>query len=130
VIGKLLKHLGPDRICWGTDAIYTGSPKAQIASFRAFQIPAQLQEEHGYPALTDAVKAKIFGLNNARIYGVDPAAVLKAVTEDGLTKAKALLKAGEVPYRNCSLGPRTRREFFAMLRAGDPGIHAWGVNVV
>lgn len=129
VIGKLLKHLGPDRVCWGTDAIYTGSPRAQIASFRAFQIPAQLQEQHGYPALTDAIKARIFGLNNARIYGIDPAAVLKAVTEDGLSKAKTLLKAGEIPYRNCSLGPRTRREFFAMLRAGDPGIHAYGINV-
>lgn len=129
VIGKLLKHLGPDRICWGTDSIYTGSPKAQIAAFRTFQIPAQLQEQYGYPAITDEIRAKILGLNNAAIYGVDPKALLKAVTGDALDKAKVLLKAGEIPYRNCSKGPRTRREFFAMLRAGDPGIHAYGVNV-
>lgn len=129
VLGKLLKYLGPDRICWGTDAIYTGSPRAQIAAFRAFQIPTQLQEQFGYPALTDEVKAKILGLNNARIYGIDPTATLKAVTTDGLSKAKALLKASGQQIRSCSLGPRTRREFFAMLRAGDPGIHTWGVNV-
>lgn len=129
VLGKLLKHLGPDRICWGTDSIYTGSPRAQIAAFRAFQIPAQLQEQFGYPALTDEAKAKILGLNNAAIYGVDPGAVLKAVTGDSLERAKVLMKSGEIPYQNCSLGPRTRREFFAMLRAGDPGIHTYGVNV-
>lgn len=129
VIGKLLKHLGPDRICWGTDSIYTGAPKAQLAAFRAFQIPVPLQEQFGYPALTDAIKARILGLNSARIYGIDPAATLKAVTDDALTKAKALMKAGELPYLNCSTGPRTRREFFSMLAAGNPGIHTYGVNV-
>ena len=72
VIGKLLKHLGEDRILWGTDGIWFGSPQDQIQAFRAFEIPVELQEKHGYPALTREAKAKIFGLNAARVYGVEP----------------------------------------------------------
>jgi hypothetical protein len=30
VLGILLKGLGPDRVCWGTDALWTGSPQWQI----------------------------------------------------------------------------------------------------
>ena len=35
-------------------------------------IPDPMREQYGYPALTDDVKAKIFGLNAAKLYGVDP----------------------------------------------------------
>ncbi len=47
----------------------------QIAAFRALTIPDVLQEQYGYPALTDELKAKILGLNAAKLYGVDPQAV-------------------------------------------------------
>jgi len=71
VVGKLLKHLGENRVLWGSDAIFDGSPAPQIAAFRAFQIPKTLQEKHGYPALTPALKAKVLGLNAAALFGVD-----------------------------------------------------------
>jgi uncharacterized protein len=51
------------------------APQAQIAAFRAMTIPDSVREQYGYPALTDDVKAKIFGLNAAKLYGVDPNAV-------------------------------------------------------
>ncbi len=73
VLGKLLVALGPDRVLWGTDSIWYGSPQAQIEAFRAFQISSEFQERFGYPALTDEIKAKILGLNAARIYHIDPA---------------------------------------------------------
>jgi len=72
VLGKLLTHVGPDNILWGTDSIWYGSPQDQIESFRAFQISEEFQERYGYPALTDEVKAKIFGLNAAKLHGLDP----------------------------------------------------------
>jgi predicted TIM-barrel fold metal-dependent hydrolase len=75
VLGKLLRYLGEDRVLWGTDAVFTGSPQEQIVAFRAFQIPEPMREAHGYPALTDRVRAKIFGANAAQVYGVDPDAV-------------------------------------------------------
>jgi predicted TIM-barrel fold metal-dependent hydrolase len=121
-IGKLLKHLGEDRILWGTDSIWYGSPQDQIAAFRAFQIPEALQESHGYPALTPAARAKIFGLNAAAAYGIDPDAVRCAIAEDDIGKSKSAYLERKVPtFRG--YGPQTRGEFFAFLRArgGMPG---------
>jgi len=72
VLGKLLKYVGEDRVVWGTDSIWFGTPQDQIQAMRTFQISEQLQEQYGYPALTDELKAKIFGLTSAALYGIDP----------------------------------------------------------
>ncbi|HEV7679862.1 MAG TPA: amidohydrolase family protein [Candidatus Dormibacteraeota bacterium] len=71
VLGKLLKAVGEDRIVWGTDSIWYGPPQFMIDAFRAFQIPAWMQAEYGYPALTREIKRKILGANAAPLYGVD-----------------------------------------------------------
>ncbi|HWC10812.1 MAG TPA: amidohydrolase family protein [Acidimicrobiales bacterium] len=71
-LGKLLAHLGEDNVVWGTDSIWYGSPQPQIDAFRAFTISEEFQERFGYPAMTDAVKAKVLGLNGAHVYGVEP----------------------------------------------------------
>ena len=39
VLGKLLAALGPERILWGTDSIWYGSPQPLIDAFRAFDDP-------------------------------------------------------------------------------------------
>jgi hypothetical protein len=78
VLGKLLLAVGEDRILWGTDSVWYGAPQPLIDAFRAFQIPDRLRDEHGYPALTDTVKAKILGENAAGLYGVDAAEALAA----------------------------------------------------
>ena len=44
VVGKLLKYVGEDRVLWGTDSIWFGSPQDQIQAFRAFQISEEFQE--------------------------------------------------------------------------------------
>ncbi|MGQ0824653.1 MAG: amidohydrolase family protein [Actinomycetota bacterium] len=72
VLGKLLTYVGEDRVLWGTDSIWFGTPQDQIQALRTFQIAEELQETHGYPALTDEIKAKIFGLNAAALYGIEP----------------------------------------------------------
>ena len=120
VIGKLLKYLGPDRILWGTDSIWYGSPQDQITAFRALTISEQLQTQEGYPALTDEIKAKILGLNAAALYGIDPAATRCAIDEDDLASLKRQAAAeGIAPRTFRAYGPRTRRELFAFLRARD-----------
>ena len=43
VLGKLLVALGPERIVWGTDSTWYGSPQPLIDAFRAFQIPDAMQ---------------------------------------------------------------------------------------
>ena len=71
LLGKLLLAVGEDRLLWGTDSIWAGSPQDQIQAFRTFRISEQFQEQYGYPALTDEVKHKILWRNAARLYDVD-----------------------------------------------------------
>jgi predicted TIM-barrel fold metal-dependent hydrolase len=70
VLGKLLVELGPERILWGTDSIWYGSPQGQIDAFRAFAISEQFQEAYGYPPLNDGAKRLILGGNAIRLYGL------------------------------------------------------------
>ena len=72
IMGQLMRYLGEDRIVFGSDCVWYGSPQWQIDALWRFQIPDQLREDYGYPALTDAAKRKILGLNSARLYGITP----------------------------------------------------------
>jgi predicted TIM-barrel fold metal-dependent hydrolase len=81
VMGKLLLALGPDRIVWGTDSIWYGSPQPLIDAFRAFEIPERMQEAFGYPALTAETKAKILGVNARSVYGITDDDVERAMAD-------------------------------------------------
>jgi hypothetical protein len=83
-----MQSYGPDRILWGTDCIWWGSPQWIIEAFRRFQIPESLQERFGYPALTAQDKEKIFGLNAAKLYGIDVDAARTAFPNDQLAAVK------------------------------------------
>jgi predicted TIM-barrel fold metal-dependent hydrolase len=118
-VGKLLQRVGEDNVLWGTDGIWYGSPQPQIMAFRAFQISAEHQERHGYPALTDDVKRKVFGLNAARLFGVDPEATRCALDGSALEAAKvevrSLAASGALPPPWQPRGPVTRREVLTWL---------------
>ena len=70
VLGKLLIALGPERIVWGTDSTWYGSPQPLIDAFRAFRIPERMQAEYGYPPLTPAAKERMLSANAQQVYGV------------------------------------------------------------
>jgi len=75
LMGQLIRGLGADHVCWGTDAIWTGAPQWQIEALRRLEIPEDLRRKHGFAPLGEAdglVKRAIFGENNARLYGYDP----------------------------------------------------------
>jgi hypothetical protein len=84
VIGKLTKYIGEDRVLWGTDCIWYGAPQPQIVAFRAFQMNPEVREQYGYPELTPELKAKVFGLNAAQLYGVDAEARRCAIQRDAV----------------------------------------------
>jgi hypothetical protein len=67
--GKLLKHLGEDRVLWSTESPWFGSPSVLLAAFQAFEISEALQQRYGYPALTPTIKAKILGHNAVHLFG-------------------------------------------------------------
>jgi hypothetical protein len=73
IMGQLMKFLGPDRVLFGSDSVWYGSPQWQIDAMWRFQIPEKLREKYGYPEITDDAKRKILGLNSAKLYGIDTA---------------------------------------------------------
>ena len=115
VIGKLLVHLGEDRLLWGTDSIWWGSPQDQIQAFRAFQIAPELRERHGYPELTPAIKAKVFGLNALEAYRVAPEEVVKKADADRIGRIRAAYLEDPQPSF-VTYGPRSPSEFEALGR--------------
>ena len=70
VMGQLMKFMGEDRILFGSDSVWYGSPQWQIEALWRFQIPAALREKYGYPELTESAKRKILGLTSAKLYGI------------------------------------------------------------
>ncbi|MEY2453755.1 MAG: hypothetical protein QOD92_3329 [Acidimicrobiaceae bacterium] len=118
-LGKLFTRVGENRVLWGTDAIWYGSPQAQIMAFRTFEISQELQDRYGYPAMTDDLRRKVFGLNAAELFKLDPAAMRCALADDPFTAAQpvaaALRNEGALPSPWAAKGPTTRRELLRML---------------
>ncbi len=98
LIGQIAEAFGVDHILWGTDSIWSGSPQWQIEAFRRFQMPDEFIERHRYQPLTRDVKAKIFGLNAARVFGVDVTATRRDVPRDYLGRMRvSYLEEGPEP---------------------------------
>ncbi len=121
IVGKLLKHIGEANVLYGSDCIWYGSPQDQIQAFRSFQISEEFQETYGYPKMTPELRARIFGLNAAKPYGLDVAEILKRARNDGLQRRRAEYRQDPDPHFQ-TYGPKTRREFIANLKArgGSP----------
>ncbi len=109
-IGKNVKYYGADHVIWGTDCLWWGSPQWCIDAFKRFQISDEMCEKFGYKKLTKEDKAKIFGLNAARIYGLDPNAKRNALPADALSKLK-------VAYENH--GGMRENAAYGWVRADD-----------
>jgi hypothetical protein len=112
VLGKLLNAFGPDRILWGTDSIWYGSPQDQIAAFRSFEITPEFQDRFGYPALTDDIKQRILSANAAALFAIEPP---RARCEP----------ADQSGFRtNRTYGPVTRRDVATTFAREHPWITA------
>jgi uncharacterized protein len=119
-LGKLIRYCGESNVLWGTDSIWYGSPQDQIQAFRTFQISRELRERHGYAELTPAVRAKIFGLNAARVYNISAAEVKKYTETDRVARKRLAYLEHPDPHF-LTFGPKTRRDFLGLLReTGGP----------
>ncbi len=89
LLGQILNLPGgEDQIIWGTDSIWGGSPQSQIDRFRRFQIREDIAAKYGYKQLTPEIKAKVFGLNAARLYKIDVKAKRNAIKNDRIAQLK------------------------------------------
>jgi len=116
-LGKLIKHCGEDNVLWGTDSIWYGSPQDQIQAFRTFQISPQFRERFGYAEITPGLRAKIFGLNGAKVYGLSAAQVKKYTSRDSIARERTTYLHTPQPHY-LTYGPKTRREFLNLRSRG------------
>ncbi len=116
VIGKLVKHIGEQNVLYGSDCIWYGSPQDQIQAFRSFQISEDFQERYGYPKMTAELRARILGLNATRPYGIEVDEVLQRARNDVIEQRRQAYRERPDPHF-LTFGPKTRREFFANLKA-------------
>ena len=97
-MGQLMDGFGPEKIIWGTDCIWWGSPQWLIEAFRRYQMPEELKDKYGYVDLTAADRELIFGRNIAGLYGVDIEAARTEIPGDSLSSMKsAYINEGPEP---------------------------------
>jgi hypothetical protein len=93
-------------------------------AFRAFEISPEYQDVYGYPELTDAVKARVLGLNAADLFGLDPKASRCVLAADMLAQsrpaARELAALGELPAPWIPRGPVSRGQILRW-RSQDKG---------
>ena len=49
LLGKLITHVGPKRIAWGTDSLWYGSPQREIVALRTLQFTDEAKELYNLP---------------------------------------------------------------------------------
>jgi hypothetical protein len=100
-IGTLVRGLGTDRVLWGTDSVWYGSPQWQVEAMRRLEIPEAMRKKHDFAPLGAAdglVKTAIFSSNAARLYGIRTRTAQGAITNDRLAAIRAeYVAAGGVP---------------------------------
>jgi predicted TIM-barrel fold metal-dependent hydrolase len=113
-LGKLFLSCGENNVLWGTDSIWYGSPQDQIQAFRTFQISEDLRQRHGYPEITPGLRAKVFGLNAAKVYGLAATEVKRYTARDAVTQKRTVYLEKPDPHFR-TYGPKTRREFMRVV---------------
>jgi predicted TIM-barrel fold metal-dependent hydrolase len=66
-LGKALMWCGSDKILWGSETPLWPDVQKLIDLCWEFQIPEELQQGYGYPAITDADRIQMFGANLLRL---------------------------------------------------------------
>jgi uncharacterized protein len=141
LLGKLITHVGPKRIAWGTDSLWYGSPQAEIVGLRRFEFTDQGKELYGLPYGLEGdvedptvqapgpertIRNAILGRNAARAYGIDPDARRDAISCDAVNgmRQNGYLSGVGTPLESAPLasntapGARTRREVLKGLTEG------------
>jgi predicted TIM-barrel fold metal-dependent hydrolase len=137
LLGKLINHVGPKQIAWGTDSLWYGSPQAEIVGLRRFEFSDQAKEFYGLPYGLEGdvedptqpaptpertIRNGILGRNAARAYRVDPDERRDAISCDQVNGIRQDYLSGvgtpteSAPLAsNSAPGARTRREVMKSL---------------
>jgi predicted TIM-barrel fold metal-dependent hydrolase len=88
MLGVLLREGGPDKLFWGTGAMFA-HPAPLLEAFDRLSFDDAMIDGLGYPPLTDDIKAKILSENYARVHNIDLDKVRGAVAGDGIAARRA-----------------------------------------
>ncbi len=132
-LGKLITHVGPKRIAWGTDSLWYGSPQAEIVALRRFTFSDKAKEFSGLPYGLEGdvedprrkarnpartIRNGILGRNAARAYNFDPdqrfndlsCDVVNGLKQDGYLSGVGTEKESAPLASHKSPGARTAQE--------------------
>jgi hypothetical protein len=87
ILGRMLFLDLEDQIVF-SDGCNIVHPRPGLEAFRTFEMPQDLVEGMGFPALTDEIKAKILGGNAARLHGLDIEQLNVAVKDDAFARRR------------------------------------------
>lgn len=142
LLGKLITHVGPKRIAWGTDSLWYGSPQSEIVALRRFEFTERGKELYGLPHGLEgdvedptrrapnparSIRNGILGRNVASAYHFDPDQRFNEIACDEVTRLKdegyVTAPSGDeregAPLATNELhGPRTRREAIKSIYSG------------
>jgi predicted TIM-barrel fold metal-dependent hydrolase len=111
-MGTLVRGMGVDRVLWGSDSVWYGSPQWQIEALRRLEIPEDMRKQHKFAALGAAdgrVKTAIFGGNAAKLYNLNAKAALGAITNDKIAAIRSEYVAAGGERSNARYGYVARR---------------------
>ncbi|HUF20778.1 MAG TPA: amidohydrolase family protein [Burkholderiales bacterium] len=113
LMGQLVNEMGEERVLWGTDSVWWGSPQWQIEAFRRLEIPDDMMKKMGWKKKlggTDSeIKQKIFGLNSARLYNYKVETAYEQLGRDKLTLMKAHYQHEGIGRNNAAYGYVAKR---------------------
>ncbi len=114
-LGQLVNLLGPERVVWGSDSVWYGSPQWQIEALRRLEIPQDIMKKQGWKiplgGPNSEVKQKIFGLNSAHLYNLDIKITNeKPFTHDQIAQIKADYVAMGGERSNAAYGYVAKKE--------------------
>ncbi len=89
IIGTLMAAGASDRILWAIGGLVL-HPRWYEEAFWNIEMPQELIDGYGFPPLTEEVKRGIFGLNAARLLGIDVEELKKQTSGDGYAKPRKL----------------------------------------
>jgi uncharacterized protein len=138
LLGKLITHVGPRRVVWGTDSLWYGSPQSEIVAFRRFEFSNEGKELYNLPYGLEGdvedptrkarrpertIRNAILGRNAAHAYRFNPDARRRKISCDDVNQlrdegyvAGAGTERESAPLAsNTVLGPRSRREVLKSL---------------
>jgi hypothetical protein len=142
LLGKLINHVGPKRICWGTDSLWYGSPQPEIVALRRFEFTQKGKELYGLPyglngdvedprkkapRPSRTIRNAILGYNAAGAYSFDPVTRYQEIACDQVQRLKeeGYLQGGGTEREAAPLashvapGARTKAEVVESVYSGE-----------